>query len=360
MNANPPTISTNNLNAVDIMKFLAAILVIFIHTNPLTPVSTFVNFGLVETISRIAVPFFFMTSGYLFYSKIAQKGRGRGVPLSGNYLVKYLKRISILYVIWSAVYFSYDIIKVYEIHPNVVVALVFYAKNLILIGGHFHLWYFPALIFGTIILYVGTRILPLKFIVLISWVMYIIGLFGDSYFGLISNGSFVASAYELYFKFFGTTRNGLFFGFMYITLGAVLFEKKSSLTASRSGCLFGVSFAALMLEVFLLRRFTVPRDYNMMLFLIPTAYFLLQFLINLKLPSWNMNYSWFRDSSVLIYCSHGIFLMVYTQMYTSYVHRNPSGIMFCVLVFLSSLALSLIIMRIRHYKKDKQIYETSL
>lgn len=48
---------TNNLNAIDIMKFLAAILVVIIHTKALSSVSSVMNFGFVNTIARIAVPF---------------------------------------------------------------------------------------------------------------------------------------------------------------------------------------------------------------------------------------------------------------------------------------------------------------
>lgn len=51
-------------DAFDIVKLICCILVVCIHTNPLP------NFF--QPIYRLAVPFFFMISSFLFFTKITQ------------------------------------------------------------------------------------------------------------------------------------------------------------------------------------------------------------------------------------------------------------------------------------------------
>lgn len=58
-----------NLQMIDVMKFISAILVITIHCNPLTGTPGYILTGI---IARISVPFFFISSGYILYSKLQE------------------------------------------------------------------------------------------------------------------------------------------------------------------------------------------------------------------------------------------------------------------------------------------------
>ncbi|WP_122638706.1 hypothetical protein [Romboutsia sp. Marseille-P6047] len=51
---------------IDLFKFIASILVITIHTDPLITYSDSANFILTRIISRLAVPFFFISSDICF------------------------------------------------------------------------------------------------------------------------------------------------------------------------------------------------------------------------------------------------------------------------------------------------------
>ena len=52
-------------SGIDWMRLIAAVLVITIHTSPLASYNTTGDFILTRVIARVAVPFFFMTTGYL-------------------------------------------------------------------------------------------------------------------------------------------------------------------------------------------------------------------------------------------------------------------------------------------------------
>ena len=56
-----------NYFAIDIAKYISALLVVCIHTFPLLDVSEPANTFLIQAVCRIAVPFFFAVSSFLFF-----------------------------------------------------------------------------------------------------------------------------------------------------------------------------------------------------------------------------------------------------------------------------------------------------
>ena len=87
-------------HALDLAKFIGALLVILIHTSPLEPYSAVANFYSRDVLARLAVPMFFAISGFFFAR--------RPDPL------KTMKRIGMLYLGWSAVYLMLQIPQWYE------------------------------------------------------------------------------------------------------------------------------------------------------------------------------------------------------------------------------------------------------
>ena len=56
--------------AVDIFRVICAFLVIIGHTRPFMNINSNLDFFLTNVLLRIAVPFFFIVSGYFFYSNM--------------------------------------------------------------------------------------------------------------------------------------------------------------------------------------------------------------------------------------------------------------------------------------------------
>ena len=54
---------------IDYFRIIAAFLIIAIHTSPFTTYSYTADFILTRIIARVAVPFFFMTSGFFLISE---------------------------------------------------------------------------------------------------------------------------------------------------------------------------------------------------------------------------------------------------------------------------------------------------
>ena len=64
--------------ALDRFRLVAAVLVVAIHTSPLTTWSAVGDFWLTRVLGRVAVPFFLMTTGY-FLGKKNWRGAGRTI-----------------------------------------------------------------------------------------------------------------------------------------------------------------------------------------------------------------------------------------------------------------------------------------
>lgn len=86
-------------------------------------------------------------------------------------------------------------------------------------GTLYHLWYFPALLLGVPIAR-WLRRLGLRAGLTAAGVLYLIGLGGDSYYGLAMRLPGAESLYGAVFQVFTHTRNGLFYVPLFLLLGA--------------------------------------------------------------------------------------------------------------------------------------------
>lgn len=253
---------------LDRFRLIAALLVIAIHTSPLTSFSGEADFFFTRVLARIAVPFFLMVTGFFF-------------PSDPDKLRKSLKKLCLLY---GAAILLYLPLGFYAGHYR---ALYFTdaLRMLLFDGSFYHLWYFPAAITGMIIVFALKRVLKLRRICVISIVLYVIGLFGDSYFGLAEKLPPVKAAYEGMFRLFSYTRNGIFMAPVFLVLG-ILIQEYSRKSLHRSTlryalCLL-VSFVCMTVEAFTLHNLRLQRHDSMYVFLLPVMVSL--FLLLLSLP----------------------------------------------------------------------------
>lgn len=252
--------STEKSGSLDIFRVIAAVLVIAIHTAPLETIAPGADFFLTRILARIAVPFFFMVTG-MFTD--FDKPR------------KTVLKLSEMYLFVTALYIPFGIISGYFKEFTFWKAV----KMLLFDGYFYHLWYFSACILGIIIVHFLKKTTVRK-AVIIAAVLYLLGLFGDGYYGLSATVPPLKSFYDILFCVSSYTRNGLFFAPIFLLLGS----KFGRLEFDRKRIAAGgiISFALMTAEAFLLRQFKIPRHDSMYIFLIPTVFFLFVFLIKCK------------------------------------------------------------------------------
>ena len=252
-------ISGYRFTGIDILKLVCAIFVCIVHIPPFSgdflSVGNHINFILRNGLCRIAVPFFFCCSGFFLFRKID--------PKSPDYstVLKYGLKILRLLLLW--------------------LVILFWDSNS-------HLWYLSALIISIalITLFIFMK-LDLRTMVVIAAVLYAVGLLGESYYSLVASlppDNIIAKFFAFYFLHFRSTRNGIFFSPVFLLIGA-LFAKKEILL-KRKTLLFGsiISFILLICEPLLLRHFSLAKDYNMTLAMIPSVFFMMYAATHLKCP----------------------------------------------------------------------------
>lgn len=201
----------NQTGSLDWFRFVAAFMVVAIHIYPLSFLSADLDFVFTRILFRVAVPFFFMVSGYFVLSKL-QSDRHDAPAL----LKHFLKKALLMYALCILIYLPIALLT----EPSMGVKTLI--VEVLLDGPFYHLWYFPALILGTIITGFLLQHLTLKRTLLIVGGLYILGCSGDSYYGLSTQIPGLKQALEGWYSISPYTRNGLFMAPLFLTLGVML------------------------------------------------------------------------------------------------------------------------------------------
>lgn len=150
------TLSKAN-RGLDLGKFICAVLVIMIHTTPFAW-NIWLDRG-AGIMTRFAVPFFFVTTGYFFYN--------------GQYDVEKLKhslsRLIILYVIWSLIYLPFN----WPLRNPI--------QSVFITGISGHLWYLPAVIFALIGTFFLNKYLGINLTLSVAYVFLVLGTMFSTY-----------------------------------------------------------------------------------------------------------------------------------------------------------------------------------
>ena len=285
------------LCGIDRFRQVAALLIVGIHTYPLSSISESLNFLVVNIFSRIAVPFFLMVTGYFLLPQYFSKEKS-----SAKQLVCFIKKTGLYYAIATALYLPISIYAGYY-SEGPIAATIF--RNILFDGTFYHLWYLPASIIGVLLLYFLSRRFSLRAVVGISAVLYLIGLLGDSYYGLVSNAPLLNSIYSVGFQVFSYTRNGFFYAPVFLAMGALIAKTKQRLDARISLLGFAASMLLMIAEGFTLSYSGFQRHDSMYIALLPCMLFLFHLLLARKGKTSPI----LRSVTMWIYILHPLFII---------------------------------------------------
>lgn len=126
-----------NYYGIDLLKFIMAVCVVAIHTQPLYSIQSIVVQRLFDTITSLAVPYFFSVSGFLLFSKIDANILSRK---SMEVCKKYLSRVLSLYVIWNIIYLPITIFGFKENNMSFARYVLDCIRGFLFIGQQFYSW----------------------------------------------------------------------------------------------------------------------------------------------------------------------------------------------------------------------------
>lgn len=319
----------NEYVIVDYVKLIMALLVIILHTNPLLDYSVAAEWVSRSCITIIAVPFFFVATGFF----------------NGNSLEKVKRSAShllLLYCIWSVIYLPYSILR---LNNEGIRAVLEYAWSFVAYGSFDTIWYLLASAIGLLLAFKSYDRFGRRNSFIIALIFYVIALLGTSYAGIVEDTS-VWNIYNLYYKVFSTFKNGLFFGFIFELVGIIISRNEKIIGCKRWLGLTVGSFVLLTAESVLLKLFDLnTHGTDMKLLLIPFSYCLFSLLVELdqnsRVGGVLRKYALLaRELSTMMFLSQRIFLEGYDLMG---IRNLCSSFTWFLLILFSTLCFSAIV-----------------
>lgn len=281
-------------HGINVIKFISAILITTIHLFPLQKVSIYLQAALMHGVARYGVPFFFVVSGYFLSKNVKNDKDGRK-----GYLM-YAYKNAKLYLLWSLIYLPPKFLLLYRNKSGVWEKIVSFLKEMVFDSSYVHLWYIKATMGACIFLYFLAKYLSTRKIFILSGFLYVIGSIGNVYYMVLPES--MKAIYERYFEVFKTTRNGLFFGMFFISMGIYIKNYLDAKNYQMNYLLF--SLIGFILEAGFFIYGDGFHEYDMYLTLGPLVFFLFIRIKNWNIKMKEVTSKFFREASTYIYLLH--------------------------------------------------------
>ncbi len=335
---------------LDYFRIIAAFFIVAIHTSPFTSLNPTADFVFTRIIARVAVPFFFMVTGFFLlpaFLKPALPADNSPSPLKPDTkaVKKFLVKTAKLYGIAILIYLPINIYSGYFSQENLVVIFV---KDILIDGTIYHLWYLPAVITGVAFVCLLSRKCGGKALLFLTVLLYLTGLLGDSYYGITKEIPVLKSCFEVLFRLFDYTRNGIFYAPLFLVMGAriAISGSKPSLKVCMGGLVLSVSL--MLTEGLILHNNALSRHDSMYIFLIPCMYYFFRILLYWQ----GKEYKNLRTISMIVYIIHPLSIIL-VRGFAKFLGLGQllidNSLFHYLAVCLLSLAIGVVIMFLRRF-----------
>lgn len=321
---------------LDLLKFIFACVVVYMHTSPLHKVQIHLNFIIITGLGKIIVPFFFTCSGFFLFRKT-----------NISLFMKYVKRIMVLYFVWNLIYHFIQYFLLNELFDlKEFIFSFFYTTS--------PLWYVDALIKSIIILFFLSKFF--------NWIKLTLFFFIITFF-IYSPLNFYINRIPFFTEFYKNIEileylrlSSIFF----VSLGALFgnVDLKKIYNGKRSTFMLFAFFILMIFEVVLFKYIALL---NNDLHHRPTHFFALPFLMFFLFyrsitfePTFSFKNNLLRKYSSIIYFSHYCFIMIYRDYLLKDFKKTALldiGIFSAVL--LSAVCFSFFLVQLEKYRIRK-------
>lgn len=262
-------------NSIDLMKFILCFLVVAIHSDPIEDVSPLLN-RLFLGVERVAVPLFFIASGFFLF---------KGGPLDKDQLVKYLKRMGLLYFAWFVISFPITIFNRFLMgEGSLPVKLFLFVKSFFFTSTFSGSWFLASCVFCTILFYFINKWFPSKggwLIIVFSFLVYFLCV-STSAWGNLMDGIGLRQSYNNLVFWFAKPYTSILVGIPYFALGKYIAEHENKISRPNFSITL-ILFALLIAEVYITYRFQLSNSTDCYLMLLPCAFCIFVYFLKWKL-----------------------------------------------------------------------------
>lgn len=316
---------------IDDLRIVAAILVVAIHTAPFVEFNEVFSYIITNIIGRLAVPFFFVLSGYFLFRKFKYLTKEEQYQSFIKTELSLLKTYALTFIIYIPVWIYLHGIDV-----------TLFVKDLLWDGLHYHLWYFPALIVGIAIVYFLNKHLKFDHIFIVVVLLYLVGALFNVYGPLLP---------EALVNLMGNTRNGIFFAPLFIFIGLFLALKKLRF----NNVIVLISVVLFLFEPLLLYFTNLSDPLNAMFLTLPiTVYFLMTKVLAHKGRTHNSLF--YHNVSLYIYVIHPVVILGNRLIVGKILNMELTNTLNFVLTTVFSLLAAYVYQFMKeYYEKNKSV-----
>lgn len=319
-----------NFVGIDLFKLIAAILIVILHSigNYLGKAGIL----FISNICCIAVPFFFIVSGYFFGRGLQQKTNNE----RKNYFKKYEKKLIKMYIVWSLIGIPFMVRAYLNIYGNnYSYIFLLMIRNIFFTGTFGIYWYILAMIGGSILIYYFSSKNRLKLMYILSFIFFIFGVLYSGFQGMAENNIVLSCLFKLTWIIFACERNFLMVGWFYMGIGYYFSTHEIKIKLSYSIVLF-ILFTGLKFGESYLNSTDIldGNTISIVQALQAVSYFLIA--INLKLNCMQRISKIMRELSSTIYFTHFLFIYRYNKSKSSRKYSNniyTSNAIMCSILF---------------------------
>ena len=323
-----------NLDAADVLKFVLSITIVATHTSLFE--------GYITPLVRLAVPAFFMISGYFFFSRINScDSRAKQTA----YLKKSVGHNLKLYLFWFIVLLPMTL-YVRKYHTFGAVDGLWHLVRDFLFGSTFQSsWYIIALITGFTIVLFLSRKLSQSALVIIGVICYIPSLLSSNYEFLLEYSDSLRAIGNSLSQIFLLPCRNFSVSILYIAIGKYLAEKNYEGKTRRYSVTFILAFAALVLEYITLTASGVKIKNTDCFIAVPfAAYYLCKLFLTLDITC---KYSvTLRKISTVSYCAHMTVFMVVGKLFKIFEIPDWQNVLHFVITLLLTWSVGMIIFKL--------------
>lgn len=282
---------------IDIAKYVAAILVVAIHTRPLKVLAPNLDFFFVDILCRFAVPFFAVCTG--FYISSMGEQQNNFLSVSKRSLCKIVQ----LYIFWSLVYLVF--LTYGWIRSGANITCFFYigwVQGMVLSFSFYHLWYLISICYGLCLFMLIKHFVQEKWFIPITIALWLIQVFSyayDDYFHLLP------AVIKESINFFLSLFNGLTLMLPLLLVGNLINKYALYLNDTYIKIGLFISILGLIIEVYFLKWIGIGR-WSFVLFTLPCAFFTFVTLYRMG-QTWNKSWYFSKNLasvSLMVYCLH--------------------------------------------------------
>lgn len=290
---------------IDFVKFIFAIFIIAIHTQPLANINAETNFVLINIICRVAVPFFLVCTGF-FMGKKSEYVEERVIPDKQYIKVQFIKILK-LYLMWSIVYLFISIYNWKKIGWFSAFAFVDWGIGFFTKGSYYHLWYLLSLLYAMPLVYFIMKKVKKNYYGAIMIALYIIQVIVYAYRFIIPES--LSSVLKIcdYFEspFVAITRV-----LPFLLLGIIISQEKNDKNPVIM-CL--MNYALLIIEVCLLKS-NNQEAFSYIFFTLPISYYIFKMVLKVGENEHIGIHKIFR-SSTFLYCVHPVYIWLMSDFF---------------------------------------------